>query len=156
ATSASAPSCSESSGPGSFLARRHKTTLPYTPAGPRESKGRCPSGKVFEQPVTVEDPGEPGGSHRLRLIVLELDEPTRAGETTIELVTNLPAEVTAPDCCAAYRDRWGVERHFQVLTDLLHCEIPALGYPRAALFAFGMSAVAGNALAVLKGSLRAQ
>jgi hypothetical protein len=30
-----------------------------------------------------------------------------------------------------------------------------LGYPRAALFAFCMSVVAGNALAVLKGSLRA-
>jgi hypothetical protein len=30
-----------------------------------------------------------------------------------------------------------------------------LGYPRAALFAFCMAAVAGNALAVLKGGLRA-
>ena len=40
------------------------------------------------------------------------------------------------------------------MTDLLHCEVPGLGYPRAALFAFSMSAVAGNALAVLKGNLR--
>ncbi len=141
---------------GYFLARRHKTTLPYTPAGPRESRGRCPSGQVFEQPITVEDPEQPGVSHHLRLIVLELDEPTRSGETEIVLVTNLPEEVTAIDCCAAYRDRWSVEHHFQVLTELLHCEIPALGDPRAALFAFGMSAVAGNALAVLKGSLRAE
>jgi hypothetical protein len=37
----------------------------------------------------------------------------------------------------------------------LHCEIPTLGYPRAALFGFSMSVVAGNALAVLKGNLRA-
>ena len=44
--------------------------------------------------------------------------------------------------------------HYQTLTDLLHCEVPGLGYPRAALFAFSMATVAGNALAVLKGNLR--
>ena len=87
-------------------------------------------------------------------IVLKLDEPTRDGETEIVLVTNLPAEVTALQCCEAYRDRWQIEGHYQTLTDLLHCEVPGLGYPRAALFAFSMSAVAGNALAVLKGNLR--
>ena len=41
------------------------------------------------------------------------------------------------------------------MTDLLHCEIPTLGYPRAALFAFCMSILAGDALAILKGHLRA-
>jgi hypothetical protein len=41
------------------------------------------------------------------------------------------------------------------MTDLLHCEVPGLGYPRAAQFAFCMSAVAANALAELKGGLRA-
>ena len=56
----------------------------------------------------------------------------------------------------AYRGRWEIEGHFQKLpTDLLHCEIPTLGYPRAALFGFAMSVLAGNAMAVLKGSLRA-
>ncbi len=141
---------------GSFLARRHQTTLPYEPAGPRQSRGRCPTGKVHEQPILVDDPETPGAAHRLRLIILELDEPTREGETEIILVTNLPEDVSAIDCCAAYRGRWGIEGHFQVLTDLLNCEIPTLGYPRAALFGFGMSAVAGNALAVLKGGLRAE
>jgi IS4 transposase len=141
---------------GCFLARRHKTTLPYQPVGPRRSRGRCPTGKVHEQAILVDDPEAPGVRYRLRLIILELDEPTRSGEAEIELVTNLPEEVSAIDCCAAYRGRWSVEGHFQVLTDLLHCEVPSLGYPRAALFAFGMSAVAGNALAVLKGSLRAE
>jgi hypothetical protein len=53
-----------------------------------------------------------------------------------------------------YRGRWEIETHFQKLTDLLHCEIPTLGYPRAALFAFCMSILAGNALAILKGHLR--
>jgi Transposase DDE domain len=138
-----------------FLVRRHATTLPFEPLWPLAAKGRCPTGEVFEQAILVEDPEAPGRRHRLRRIVLELDEPTCDGETEVVLVTNLPAEVSAIDCCAAYRGRWRIEGHFQVLTDLLHCEIPSLSYPRAALFAFGMSAVAGNALAVLKGSLLA-
>ena len=37
---------------------------------------------------------------------------------------------------------------------MLHCEVPTLGYPRAALLAFSMAAVAGDALAVLKANLR--
>ncbi len=86
---------------------------------------------------------------------MRLDRPTRKGETEIVLITNLPDGVTAALCCAVYRGRWEIETHFQKLTDLLHCEIPTLGYPRAALFAFCMSVLAGNALAILTGSLRA-
>jgi hypothetical protein len=139
-----------------FLVRRHASTLPFEAVGPVKSKGRCQTGKVFEQAILVDDPEAEGVRHRLRRIVLELDEPTSDGETAIVLVTNLPEEVSAIDCCLAYRGRWRIEGHFQVLTDLLHCEIPELSHPRAALFAFGMSVVAGNALAVLKGSLRAE
>src|SRR5947208_9666080 len=136
----------------SFLVRWHRSTLPFVPAGRLRPRGRCATGEIFEQPIDVSD-GE-GGVHRLRRIVLKLDEPTRDGETEIVLVTNLPAVVTAPQCCEAYRGRWRIEGHYQALTDLLHCEVPGLGYPRAALFAFSMSAVAGNALAILKGNLR--
>jgi hypothetical protein len=136
----------------SFLVRRHRTSLPLTPTGPLRACGRCSTGQVFEQPIDVVD-GE-GGVHRLRRIVLQLDHPTEDGETEIVLVTNLPAEVTALQCCEVYRGRWQIEGHYQRLTDLLHCEVPELGYPRAALFAFSMSAIAGNALAVLKGNLR--
>jgi hypothetical protein len=138
-----------------YLARWHKTTFPFRPVGPRRARGRCATGAVFEQAIEVDDPDRQGGCSRLRRIVLELDEPTRDGETEIVLVTNLPAAVTALVCCEAYRGRWRIEGHFQTLTDLLHCEVPTLGYPRAALFAFSMSVVAGNALAVLKGNLRA-
>jgi IS4 transposase len=135
-----------------FLVRWHRSTLPFTTAGPLRPCGRCATGEVFEQPIDVAD-GE-GDVHRLRRVVLKLDEPTRDGEAEIVLVTNLPAEVTAIACCEAYKGRWRIEGHYQALTDLLHCEVPSLGYPRAALFAFSMAAVAGNALAVLKGNLR--
>jgi hypothetical protein len=141
--------------PAFFLVRQHKTNLPFEPLEPLKRVGRCATGEVFEQAIAVDDPENEGVRHQMRRIVLKLDQPTRDGETEIVLVTNLPADVSALDCCEAYRVRWTIEGHFQKLTELLHCEIPSLGYPRAALFAFGMSVVAGNALGVLKGNLRA-
>lgn len=138
-----------------FLVRRHASALPFEPIEPLRSVARCESGDLFEQPIRIEDPACDGRNCRLRRIVLRLDQPTREEDREIVLITNLPDSVEAPACCRAYRDRWEIEKHFQRLTDLLHCEIPTLGYPRASLFAFSMSVLAGNALAVLKGSLRA-
>jgi hypothetical protein len=138
-----------------FLVRRHASALPFEPLEPLRSVGRCAAGEILEQAIRVDDPGCAGRRYRLRRIVLRLDEPTREGEIEVVLITNLPAEVAAEVCCRAYRGRWGIERHYQELTDLLHCEVPGLGYPRAALFAFAMSVMAGNALAILKAGLRA-
>jgi hypothetical protein len=135
-----------------FLVRWHRSTLPFRATSRLHRRGRCRSGEIIEQTIEVTD--DDGVAHPLRRIVLKLDEPTRDGETEIVLITDLPAEVTAAACCAAYADRWEIEGHYQAMTDLLHCEIPGLGRPRAALFAFSMSAVAGNAPAVLKGDLR--
>jgi hypothetical protein len=141
-----------STGDAFFLARWHRSSLPFRATSRLHRRGRCGAGEIIEQTIEVTD--EQGLAHPLRRIILELDEPTREGETEIVLITNLPAEVTAAACCAAYADRWQIEGHYQAMTDLLHCEIPSLGRPRAALFAFSMAAVAGNALAVLKGALR--
>lgn len=138
-----------------FLVRRHESTLPFEPIEPLRSVGRCDTGEIYEQPIWVDDPECEGRRYRLRRIVLRLDQVTRNGETEIVLITNLPDTVPADLCCTVYRGRWEIENHFQKLTDLLHCEIPTLGYPRAALFAFCMSVLAGNALAILKGNLRA-
>jgi Transposase DDE domain len=138
-----------------FLVRRHASTLPFEPIKPLRSVRRGDAGEIFEQLIWVDDPQCEGRRYRLRRIVLRLDRPTRNGEAEIVLITNLPADIPAELCCSVYRGRWEIETHFQKLTDLLHCEIPTLGYPRAALFAFCMSILAGNALAILKGHLRA-
>jgi hypothetical protein len=138
-----------------FLVRWHSSTMPFEPIRPLRSAGRCDAGEIFEQAIWVDDPECVGRRYRMRRIVLRLDQPTRNSETEIILITNLPDTVSAGLCCQVYRGRWEIERHFQKLTDLLHCEIPTLGYPRAALFGFSMSVIAGNALAVLKGNLRA-
>jgi len=138
-----------------FLVRWHASTLPFEPIKTLRSVGRCDSGEIFEQDIWVDDPECEGRRYRLRRIVLQLDQPTREGETEIILITNLPKTVSADLCCQTYHGRWKIEGHFQKLTDLLHCEIPTLGYPRAALFGFSMSVVAGNALAIVKGNLLA-
>jgi hypothetical protein len=135
-----------------FLVRWHRSTLPFRATSRLHRRGRCRSGAITEQTIEVVD--DDGVAHPLRRIILELDEPTREGETQIVLITNLPAEVPAAACCDAYAGRWSIEGHYQELTDLLHCEVPSLGYPRAALFAFSMATVAGHALGVLKGNLR--
>src|SRR6185437_2173381 len=115
-----------------FLVRRHAQNLPYRELTPLEVQGRSTTGTVLEQAIEVEDLEVPGEVHPLRRIVVQLDRPTREGDTEIVLITNLPAEVSAIDCSAAYLERWQIERHYQVMTDLLHCEVPGLGYPRAA------------------------
>ena len=138
-----------------FLVRWHSSTMPFKPIKPLRFVGRCDTGEIFEQTIWVDDPECKGRRYRLRRIVLRLDKPTRDGETEIILITNLPKSVPAELCCRAYRGRWDIEGHFQKLTDLLHCEIPTLGYPRAALFGFSMSVLAGNAVAILKATLRA-
>jgi len=69
-------------------------------------------------------------------------------------ITLVPDDVSAVDIADTYLVRWTIEKHFQFLTQSLHCELPGLGQPRAALFGFAMALVAGNALAVVRASRR--
>jgi hypothetical protein len=114
--------------------------------------GRVATGKVWEQPLEVEDT-ETGACRRFRRIILRLDTPTREGETEIRLVTNLPARVDALRIAILYRQRWTLERHFDFLKNCLSGEIEGLGQPRAALFVMCMALVAGNAVAAVKQAL---
>jgi hypothetical protein len=108
---------------------------------------------VSEQTIRVMDTA--GQIFFWRKITLKLDTPTRDGETEIVLISNLPRKIKSVVIATVYRERWTIERHFQRLTDWLHCEVPTLGYPRAALFAFAMSVVAANAMAILIAAMRA-
>jgi hypothetical protein len=91
----------------------------------------------------------------LRRVVLQLDEPTRDGETVITLVTNLPAkEVHARVVAKVYQERWLIEGAFLELSTVLQCEVKELCYPAAALFTFCVAVVAYNTLGVLKAALR--
>lgn len=138
---------------GFFVVRQHRANLPCEPLSRLRKCGTTATGVVYEQQVRVTDP-ETGEQQTLRRIELRLFEKTRDGERTMALLTNLPDTVTALQIAEIYRTRWTIEKHFQFLTESLHCEVPGLGKPRAALLLFAMALVAGNALALVRGSLR--
>ena len=71
-------------------------------------------GELFEQTGVVSYEGK---SCRCRRIVVQLEQPTRDGETEIALLTNLP-KTDAPSALVAqlYRKRWRIETLFQVAT----------------------------------------
>jgi hypothetical protein len=135
-----------------FLVRWHASSCPFRLAEPAHPAPGTRQGAVGQQ-VWLEHPD----SHEqlaVRRIVLPLPTATRNGDTELVLMTNLPGTIAADALCDAYRDRWQIEMHFQRLTQQLHCEPPALNYPRAALFAFAMAICAGNALAVVQQALQ--
>jgi len=138
---------------GCFVVRQHRTNLPCKPLGKLTKRGQTETGTVYEQRVCITNP-DTGEQLFLRRIEVRLFQKTRDGERTIVLLTNLPEEITAVQIAELYRERWTIEKHFQFLTQSLHCEVPGLGRPRAALFMFAMALVAANALAVVRGALR--
>jgi IS4 transposase len=136
-----------------FVVRQHRRNLPCMPISRLRKCGQTDTATVYEQQVRVTDP-DSGAQLVLRRIELRLFEKTRDGERTLALLTNLPDDVPALTIAPLYRERWTIEKHFQFLTQSLNCEVQGLGQPRAALLLFAMSLVAGNALAVVRGSLR--
>jgi Transposase DDE domain len=138
---------------GSFVIRQHEATLHIELVGERRWCGRVETGSVFEQEVRL---GTDGGEvMRARRITVELDQPTRDGETEIHVLTNLPAEVAdARKIADLYRGRWTVETAFGELATCLNGEVNTLGYPKAASFAFCVALVSYNVLSVVKAALR--
>jgi hypothetical protein len=138
---------------GSFVIRQHGSTLTWEAAGPREARGRCDTGEVFEQPVRLTGPE--GRTLLLRRISVALDQPTRDGDREVHILTNLPEDVAdAVTIAGIYRKRWTLETAFQEMEATLNGEIAALGHPRAALFTLCVALVAYNVMSAVKGALR--
>ena len=138
------------------LVREHGQTPNPTPLTPLHRVGSCETGVVFEQRVQLElrDGSAPLD---LRRIELHLDKPTEDGETLLRLLTNLPkATFGAGRVAELYRRRWTIEGMFQRLEAALKSEVKSLGYPRAALLAFGVAVVAYNVLSVLQTAIRVE
>lgn len=135
-----------------FVVRWH-AQCPFEETGPLQSAPGSAQG-ALEQPVRLTDPGT-GEGMAARRVVLPLQQRPRSGDAELILLTNLRNAIGADTICDAYRDRWQIETHFQRLTQQLHCEPSGLDMPRAALFAFAMATVAGNALALVMAALEA-
>ena len=131
-----------------FLIREHGQTPNPTELGRRKRAGRTDTGRVYEQKVECNSQGR---LLSMRRIVLELDEPTEDGETTIRLLTNASVrQLPARKAASMYRNRWTIEGMFQRLEATLHSEVQSLGAPRAALLAFTVAVVAYNVLSLLQ------
>jgi IS4 transposase len=138
-----------------FIIREHGASPNPTELEPQREVGRVETGLVFEQAVQIED--KTGRQLRLRRIILHLDKPTVDGETVIRLLTNVPAErMGAKEVVGLYRRRWSIESMFGRLESVLQSEVKSLGHPRAALFAFGVSVLTYNVLAVLQAAVETE
>lgn len=138
---------------GSFAVRQHGQ-LRGQLLGRRQAKGRCATGRVFEQQLQVTRAD--GSTLQVRQITVYLDQPTRDGEKTLRIVTNLrEGQASAAEVAGLYRKRWTIEEAFLEIATTLVCEVNTLGYPKAALFAFCLALQAYNAVALLKAALRA-
>jgi IS4 transposase len=141
---------------GSFLVRQHRQTLRWEPTTTWTAVGRVATGSVQEQMIRVTEV-DGDGVMEVRRIQLQLDQPTRDGETELFLLTDLPSgHADALLVAETYRRRWTLENVFQSLTEALNCEIDTLAYPKAALFGFCVALVAYNVLAVIRAALRSE
>lgn len=137
-----------------FVIRQPAQTLHWRLVGKRCSCGRSETGAVYKQAVELRD--EQGNILTARRVTVELDKPTRDGDTELHILTNLPQEdADAVAVANLYRGRWTIETAFGELAATLSNEIQTLAYPKAALFCFCVGLVAYNVLRVLKGALRA-
>jgi len=136
---------------GHFIIRQHGT-LRGRLRGRRVFRSDGPTGKVYEQAIAVRYEGK---TYRLRRVTVELTAATRGGDTSLHLLTNLPAAVSALTVADLYRKRWTIETLFFEVTTTLTCEVKTLCYPQAALFVFCLALMAANAVAVIKAALRA-
>jgi hypothetical protein len=133
---------------GAFIIRQHGR-LKGELLGQRRKIGHASGGMAYEQQLRV-------GDMVLRRVTVELDEPTRDGDTEIHLLTNLPeAKADARTVSDVYRQRWDIENSFNVLTTALTCEVKSLSHPLAALFVFCTALLAYNALRVMNAALTA-
>jgi hypothetical protein len=137
-----------------FVIRQHGQSLRCELVGRRRKIGRIETGMVYEQWLRLlPAQGEPW---LVRRISVELDQPTRDGDTEIHILSNLPESVDACQIADLYRKRWTIETAFQELESTLEGELQTLCYPRAALFAFAMALAASNLLSTIKAALRGE
>jgi IS4 transposase len=133
-----------------FLVRQHATALSGKELiGSRRYVGKCKTGKVYEQQLSVCYNGE---TRQFRRITIVLNKPTSRGDTEIHLVTNLPHK--ALKLAQLYLDRWTIENVFQELGQALNSEINTLCYPKAGLLAYCVAVYTYNIISALKAAIR--
>jgi IS4 transposase len=135
-----------------FVLRQHGC-LKGRLVGRRRRIGKIDTGVVYEQAIAVTEP-DSGEELVLRRVTVELNQPTREGDTEIHILSNVPVEVASAEKLAElYRSRWTIERVFFEIERAFEAEISTLGYPGAALFALSLGLLAYNAVALVEAAI---
>lgn len=133
-----------------FVIRQHGQ-LKGQLIGKRRKLGRIDTGITYEQQLEITFEKRPV---TVRRITVELDAPTRDGDSVIHVLTNLPPQIKGQQVAVVYADRWTVETAFQHLATSLRSEVNTLGYPDAALFGFSIGVMLYNILSTIRAALQ--
>jgi len=76
-----------------FVIRQHGNALHVQHVGRRLSRGRCDTGALYEQTMTID--AADGRSLQIRRINVRCDADTRDGDRELRILTNLPARFSA-------------------------------------------------------------
>jgi IS4 transposase len=129
---------------------RHHAALSLTYLDKARLRGRCQTGKVYEQKVRLKC------GLVCRAIIIVRDKPLKKGGRKVILLTNVPSrKASAGKLADLYLQRWTIEEAFRQLTQYLACEVRTLGYPKAALLGFTLAVLAYNALQCVQAALTA-
>jgi hypothetical protein len=137
-----------------FVIREH-ASLPWIPL--TELRPVPGAENLEEQTIRLHySLGEKAGEEfPIRRIVVHLDKPTRDGDMSIAILTNIPQEhADAQTIANAYRKRWTIEKHFGLIERALASEISSLGFPKAALFILAIALMVGNIFSVIMAALQ--
>lgn len=108
-------------------------------------------GRVSEREIEIKLAD--GSWYKVRRITVKMQKPTRDGDTTLHLLTNLPCRVSAVTVSRAYRSRWTIETCLGYLSQSLNAEIKTLCYPAAAGLCFCLGLTLFNIMSTLKALL---
>jgi hypothetical protein len=136
-----------------FFVIRHHGRLKGELVGKRKRIGEIETGVVYEQTMKLRSTDD---AMCVRRVTVELYQPTRDGDQSIHVLSNLPRAVDGLRVAEVYRLRWEEETAFHVLQMTLTCESSSLGHPHAALFLFSMAMLAFNLRQVIFASLYAE
>jgi Transposase DDE domain len=137
---------------GTGVLVRHHGGVGLTPLGERRDCGQVATGRVYETRVRYAQT-----QWEFRLVEVELDRPTREGQRTIGVLTDVAEEtLAAVEVAAKYQQRRTIETAFQELAEGLRGEVETLAYPKAALLAFGLAVSVYNLLQVVRHAIQRQ
>ncbi len=119
----------------------------------RHSRGRDKQGgKLSERDVEIKLPD--GHWYRCRQVTIKLKKPTRNGDKTLILLTNLPRSVSAVKIANAYSQRWTIETCLGYLAQALNAEINTLCYPGAAGLCFCLALTLFNIMSTMRALIK--